>query len=291
VESTILSEYGIKPKRLVKYIRDHLDPNLLLLQAYYYDFINTIVVWGPKRHGKSAWAIKKARYMHGSWDKAFEHLCFTVDEFLEIYEKYRMKIEGILNRDDLSPDEIYKMRVLGRCKCLVWDDVSAYFHASTVNYWDMTVAEAINKFVLAGQYIANLIITTDDIDKMPENLWREVEFQVYAFERGRALVLKKAKMPKFKGQARAYIKTYPMWIIYWRDVRPEIRIAYERIRDKHSSMLKELAHLKSIMKEDETEVEDHVEPYTGEYKDGVMIKDIDDLKTKLEDLLAEIEKQ
>ncbi len=235
----------LKPSRKIDYLRK-LTLNRIIDQAIRFDMWNGFLVWGEKRMGKSSLALKKARYAWGSWKKVFEHLVFTHEEFLSIFSQYKDKVGQAIDTGSINK------AIELRCRAIIWDDISAFLHATTMNYLDKNVMTLINNMTLISQYVANLFITTDDVDKVPSVLFNEVNFVIYATDRGEAIVFYLKKWPKFRGSAgKSYRKLYTLFGITWSGLPSEIELLYRQYRHGHTLELEEIASFRPGEEEDE----------------------------------------
>ena len=273
----------LRPKRKIEYLRT-LTLNRIIDQAIKYDMWNGIIIWGEKRLGKSALALRKLRYAWGSWQKAFQHLVFTHTEFLNLFQKYRDEYTAYIEESGIAPEAL-ELAISRRCRGIVWDDISSFLHATTMNYMDKEVQILINNLTLIAQYISNLIITTDDIDKVPSVIFNEINFIIYAVDRGQAIVFYLKKWPKFRGAAgKSYKKIYTLFGVEWEKLPPKIELLYRKIRHEHTLSLEELASFRPIFNELDREWRDNEKTYTIPKKE-VVVDRVSDLIDKLHELI------
>ena len=102
----------LRPIRQIDYLRT-LTLNEIIQQAIQYDMWNGMIIWGEKRLGKSALALRKLRYAWGSWERALQHLVFTHTEFMSIFHKYRERVGQLLDEEGVPLEKVIQNRCRG----------------------------------------------------------------------------------------------------------------------------------------------------------------------------------
>jgi len=154
----------------------------IINDAYYQDEFKLFIVYGPLGIGKSAFSLKVAAEIYGSYDKVKDHIVFHPKDFV---------------------DKCLTMSQKGkREKLLIWDDAGLWlFH---MDYWDPFVQAVIKYMNVARTNWAAIILTT------PSPSW--VQHKLRYFPQNITIkILKQASDKDHSGKPRL-AKAYRSWV-------------------------------------------------------------------------------
>lgn len=115
-----------------------------------------------------------------------------------------------------------------------WDDPSAYFHRSNIQYMHPDVKAFFSRYTFIRPYIANVFMAVPTIDFIPEQLSLFCTADVLLTNRGLGDFDIKKSVRSFYGRQKSWQKSYDGRNVTWDKVPDDWFDAYEEIRHAHS---------------------------------------------------------
>ncbi len=186
----------------------------MLWDAIRNDKHNVIPIWGEMGLGKTSLALWTAYSILGDWDRVKNTVVFTFKEMREL----------ILN----------SVKYRKRLAVVIWDDIAVYFHRASIQYMHPDVKDFFSKYNFIRPYIANLLITTPNIEFIPRQLLDFATADILVNKRGEGDFDRSKLLRKFQGNTRTFRKNYDGRDVTWKPLPEKIQRWYDEERHRHS---------------------------------------------------------
>lgn len=175
---------------------------------------NVIPIWGEMGLGKTSLAMWTAYKILGDWESVKKIVVFTFDEM-------RNKI-------------MEAVRFNRRLGVVVWDDIAVYFHRASIQYMHPDVKDFFSKYNFIRPYMANLLITTPNIEFIPRQLLDFATADILVKSRGEGDFDRSRVLRRFQGNNRTFRKNYDGRNVVWGPLPDDIQKWYDDERHAHS---------------------------------------------------------
>jgi len=224
-----------------------------------------ILILGPKGKGKSSLALQ---FMHrifnryvlvgDVWDKVFENLHFTPQQFYHAYKELKDKIDSALEEIGLSPDVLYldpnkdwnqikilvraiarekvayftEIRERYRLPVMVLDDIGASMNRQDQKIYSSSFySNLFGDLTLIRPYVAVMIATAPTVNDVPRAVLDHVTDIIDCQEQGKGIHQKKRQYIRFKGsKVSGYYKLAEGDTVKWDPLSDEEYAYYEILR-------------------------------------------------------------
>jgi len=132
--------------------------------------------------------------------------------------------------------ELLKMAVKLRVRLaiILWDDIAVYFHRASIQYMHPEVKDFFSKYNFIRPYLANMVITTPNIEFIPRQLLDFATADVYVKTRGFGDFDRSRILRKYQGAQRTFRKNYDGRDVEWGPLPSEIQKWYDDERHAHA---------------------------------------------------------
>lgn len=195
---------------------DLLIPRLanLMRDAIRNDKHNVIPIWGEMGLGKTSLALWALYDIYEDWDMVFRHIAFTFWEFQALIQdavKHNYRIAAIL-----------------------WDDIAVYFHRAAIVYTNPVIRTFFARYNFVRPYVANVLLTTPNIDFVPRQLLDFATADIFITARGQGDFDRSKLLRNYKGKAMTRRKNYDGRDVTWEQLPPDVEGRYKRLRHEHA---------------------------------------------------------
>jgi len=201
-----------------------LDDGLILLipsmmnmiwDAIRNDKHNVIPIWGEMGLGKTSLALWVLYRVYGDWELVKKNVVFTFHEMMALL-KMAVKLRA-------------------RLALILWDDIAVYFHRASIQYMHPEVKDFFSKYNFIRPYLANMAITTPNIEFIPRQLLDFATADVYVTRRGYGDFDRSRILRKYQGNTRTFRKNYDGRDVEWEKLPPDIQKWYDDERHAHAT--------------------------------------------------------